>query len=516
MLKLGQDTKNEILKGVNRVAEAVKKTAGQQGKFALIENNLGLPPHPTKDGVTVLNSIYGSNQYEELGVQLLKQAANKTAEITGDGSTATTILAQALINRLFEHDYASHVDLIKGMNVGLEEVNFHLDNFKKSVGDKEMIEIATVSANGDIEIGQKVAEIYKKVGLDSTIEVKEGYSTETEVVYTEGLRLDRGWAFPHFCTDFDKGIAEFENCYLLLYNSKINTLADITKPLIKAREDRKAIVIIADDAEEPVVSSLLNMKRKGELQVLMCVSPEYGELREKVLDDLSFVTGASVYSERFKDEIVLGEVKKFTAYRDKSILVVKDENKLTERVDELSKQVEFAEKEVQKRLKNRISNLKSSIVEINVGGITDLEIKEKKDRIDDAVPALRNALEEGYIAGGGATLYHISKIMKSNLKGSELTGYNVLKEAIKEPLKTIIGNAGLTLSPFVWKENQIKSGKLNEYGIGVNVKTKKVENMFEAGIIDPVKITKTALQNAVSVASTALSTDVLILSKNSL
>lgn len=509
MLKLGQDTKNELLNGVNRVAEAVKATAGQQGKFALIENSLGLPPHPTKDGVTVLNSIYGSNQYEELGVQLLKQAANKTVELVGDGSTVTTVLSQALINGLFEYNDVSHVDLIKGMNTGLAEVLTHLEKLKKSVGDKEMVEIATVSANGDLEIGEKIAEIYKKVGLDSTIEVKEGYSTETEVVYTEGLRLDRGWAFPHFCTDYDKGIAEFENCYLLLYNSKINTLADITKPLIKAREERKAIVIIADDAEEPVVSSLLNMKRKGEMQILMCVTPEYGELREKILEDLSFVTGASVYSERFRDEIVLGEVKKFTAYRDKSILVVKDETKLAERVEELSKQVEFSEKEAQKRLKNRISNLKSSIVEINVGGVTDLEIKEKKDRIDDAVPALRNALEEGYVAGGGATLYYISNKMKSKLKDGELVGYNVLKEAIKEPLKTIIGNAGL-------KVTEDNEKRLKKYGVGINVKTKKVENMFKSGIIDPVKIIKTALQNAVSVSSTALSTEVLILSKNKL
>jgi len=523
MLKTGEKARQSVVDGVNRVASPVVATAGAEGKFALIESQYGFAPHPTKDGATVLDAVFGTNQYEELGAQMLKQAANRTADLVGDGTTTTTILAQAMINRALAIDYTSHVEIKRGMEEAIEEVKWHLQNLKKTVGAKEMVEIATVSANNDAELGELVAEVYTKVGLDSTIDVKLGTSEKTYVNYVEGIKLERGFAMPHFCTDYGKGVAELEDCKILIYNDSIKAVTEVTEVIRECINTKKSLLIIADDVSEAAMASFIQIKRDSTIQICVSISPEFGEKRENVLQDLALAVGASVYNSKFNTQIVLGDAKKVTAFRDKTIILADDEaNKevMGLRINELQAQIKDADKLDKISLKRRISNLKSSIAEIIVGGTTEMEIKEKKDRIDDAVPALKSAIEGGYIAGGGSALYHIAGLLTNDcvLSSGEKKGFEVVRESIKRPLKQILENAGLSVSScwfdYTFFKDLNSRPIVKTYGVGVNVKTRRVENMFESGIIDSVKVTEMALDNALSVATIALFTDSLILSKN--
>lgn len=497
-MKVGKDCKEALLNGVNKVANVVKSTAGAEGRLSLIQNFNGLTHHSTKDGVTVIKETDLPDPYEKLGADLLREAALKTVDECGDGTTTTTILAQSLIQQLFEHDNVSHVKLIKGMRAGLKDTLNELDKLKKTVGDKEMVQIATTSVNGDKELGEKIAEIYKKTGIDATIKVEEGVSDNITVVYSEGLRIDRGWKSPFFATDYAKGITEFGECLLAIFNGKINTVQDIHHSLSLSIQDKKPLVILANEIEENVLTTLATLNKRGELQICVCTSPEYGANRENILEDISFITGAEMYDGTVNTGFRVGEIVGFTSTRDKSVLIAKNQDLVEQRIKFLEEKLASETNEVDRdRLKTRISNLKSSVVDVIVGGVTDIERKEKKDRVDDAIPALRVALEDGFVAGGGSTLNYISNKLKS-----EDLGYNILLNALKAPMKTILENGGLEMP-----ENTLK------YGQGIDALDGKEKNLIKAGIIDPVKVQKTALENAVSVATVALSTDSLILTR---
>lgn len=503
-MQIKDEAKQSLLKGVNRVADAVVVTAGAEGKLAVIEHQMGLYPHPTKDGVTILNMVFGSNQYEELGAQLLKQAANKTAETTGDGTTQTVILARELINKMFEVKGYSHVELKRGMHQALEQIQKHISKLKKEVTDKDMEHIATVSANGDKEIGKLIADIYRKVGTDSTIDVKEGVSKDTIVNFVEGIKLERGVALPHF---FNEGeTCQFDDALVLIYNANIGAMNDIADYVREAMTTHKPLLIIADDVDQEVMKSLIKTKMGGTARISVAISPEFGENRANVLQDLASALGCEVYTEGLNKKVTLGLAKKIVADKTQTVILPSERGLEKERVEFLKAQAENADKLDKPKLLKRISNLKSSVAEILVGGETELEIKEKKDRVDDAVPALRTALKGGYVAGGGATLYYISKKLKYKGKNQgEEVGFNVVKDSITKTLIQILDNAGLEVDNF----NLNKS-----YGFGVDVKKRKVVNMFKEGIIDPALITETALINAVSVTAIALSTDVLILTNH--
>lgn len=497
-MKTGKEAKESILNGINTVANAVKSTAGAKGKFALIQDYNALMPHPTKDGVTVLREIDLKDSYEKMGADLLKESALKTSEISGDGTTTTTILAQALINKTFASK-KSHIELIKGMQEGLADTLKELDKLKKTVGETEAVQIATISANGDKEIGEKIAEIYRKTSVDATIEVKEGISDNITVVYNEGLRLDRGWMSPYFATDYSKGITKFDESLIVIFNGKVKTVHDIAHSINFASQENRPLVILANEVEEAVLIKLVNVSREGNLQICVCTSPEYGSYREDILEDISFVTGASIYDGTQNTDFIPGTINQFTATRDKSIILVKNYDKVAERIALLEEKLSVEDNEVDKdRLKKRISNLKSSVVEITVGGVTDLERKEKKDRVEDAVPALRVALKDGFISGGGSTLNYIANKLYEEDKSE---GYKLFLESLKEPMNVILNNGG------------VKAEEITKYGFGVDVLDGENKNMLKAGIIDPVTVTKTALENAVSVASVALSVDTLILTR---
>ena len=516
MLKQNKEAKQSILRGINRVAEPVMKTAGAEGRFALIENQMGLAPHPTKDGVTVLNSVFGEDQFEELGAQMLKTAANKTADTVGDGTSLTTTLAHAITNKVLTlNDNVSHIDVKNGILKATREVKDYLNSFKKEIFDfDEMEDIATVSANGDRHLGHLIAEIYEKVGVDSTVDIIESAKAEDYVKYLEGIKIDRGYALPHFCTDFNKGIAELSNAYILIYNDKIGAVTEITDIIKKCMVEKKALLIIADDISEAAMASLISIKRDSTISICVSVSPEHGERRTEVLTDIAEAVGASVYNTKYNTNIVLGKAEKVIAFKDKTVIVpdyTLNQDKIDSRIEFIKSKLEEADKIDEPFLKKRISNLKSAVAELYIGGTTEIEIKEKRDRVDDAVPALRSALESGYVAGGGSTLYFISSLLDSTFKNrGEAIGYSIIKNAIRQPLKVILDNASIKTGFF----RDINLNSLKHYGMGVDVKNRKFVNMFEAGIIDSVKVIDTALDNAVSVSLITLNTDVLILSKN--
>ncbi len=502
-IKLSKEVKDYLRVGVNLVNDAAKLTFGREGKLAMIEHQMGLTPRPTKDGVSVINAIESTCEYAEFGVKMLKEASNKTDSEVADGTTTTSILAAALINKgIDDLSLTSHVDIINGMNKAVNQVNKHIDKLKKSVGDKELVQIATISANNDPALGNLIAEVYKRVGLDSTIRVEQGVTDKTVVNYIEGIKSDRGFVVPHFVTNFDKGIVEFDETLVLLFNGEIKTINDIADQLREVMPTKQPLLIICDDIQEPVLSQLVRFKMEGSAQICVCISPEYGEHRLNALNDLAIALGASVFDPKYPSEIKLGLANKVVAFKDKTIIL--PSQSVDEHVEFLKSKLKDADKFTAEPLKNRISNLNSNIAEIIVGGTSELDIKEKKDRVDDAVGAVRSSMLDGFISGGGSALYHIANnLLKNKLNSGEHIGFEIVREAIKKPFIQILENAGLKEENF----------SITRYGQGVDVKKRKQVNMFTNGIIDSSLVTKTALNNALSVSITALSTDILITNK---
>jgi len=499
-MKTGLDCKKALEAGINKVANVVKSTAGAKGKLSLIESYNGLTPHSTKDGVTVIKELDLQDPYERLGLHLVREAALKTVGSTGDGTTTTTILAQALINNLFKSN-ENHVDLIKGVQEAVKDVNTQLDKLKKQVTEDNFSNIATISANGDREVGDKISDIYKKVGLDATIKVTEGNSENISVVYNEGLKFDNGWYVPHFSTNYGKGITEFKEAYLSIFGGKIKSIEDVRHSVEYAKQNNKPLVIFTDEIEDNILASLIELHTKGHMQVCVCLSPEHGNYREKILDDISYITGADIYDGTPKTGFIPGEITNFMATRDKTVFNVLEQELVDERVALLKEQLGVETNDVDaERLRKRIANLKASVVEVIVGGVTDIARKEKKDRVEDAIPALRVAIEDGFVAGGGTAFRYIANKL-TNEKNSE--GYNIVLESIKKKKKVILKNGGIV---------SISNEGLS-YGHGIDVLDGKTKNFIKTGIIDPVRVEKVALENAISVALTALQTDSLILTK---
>jgi len=371
-----------------------------------------------------------------------------------------------------------------------------------------------------------VADIYRKIGVESVIEVKEGYSRETFVTYTEGLSLDRGWALPYFCTDFDSMKAEIEDAKILIFNGDLQTADQIAEHMRACRAVNQPLVIIANDISTGLMEQLAKLKMEGTFRVLACISPDFGRNRDLILEDLAIYTGGVEEIPALKQKAVLGSIKKITADKDKTVIVVenRETEKILERESQLSEQLELTEDKFEKiKIKKRLSNLKNAVAIISVGGNNEMEVKERKDRVDDSVEAVKSAIKGGYVAGGGATLYYISQQMKpikkgwwrrffehfldadilENLDGKEL-GYELLRQSIQKPFQQILLNANLSKESF----SEILSEE--QYGIGVNVKTRKIEDLLEQGIIDSALVVEVSLESAKNVANLVLQTDCLI------
>lgn len=517
----GTEARDALKNGVDALANAVKVTLGPKGRNVVISKSYGAPSI-TKDGVTVAKEVELKNPAENMGAQMVKEVASKTADLAGDGTTTATVLAQAIVTVGLKNVTAgaNPMDLKRGIDLAVTQVITELKKQSKQVGDDfQLIEqIATVSANGDATIGKLIAEAVEKVGKEGVITVEEAKGIDTSVKVVEGMQLDRGYISPYFVTNAEKMEAQFENPYVLLYDKKISGIKDLLPILEKVSQAGKPLLIIAEDVDSDALSTLVVNKLRGSLKIVAIKAPGFGDRRKELFEDIAILIGGTVISEEtgLKLESTelesLGTVEKVIVDKDTTTLVngsgVKE--KITARVNQLKAQIESTSSDYDKeKLQERLAKLSGGVAVLYVGAATEVEMKEKKDRVDDALSATRAAVEEGIVPGGGvAFIRGISAI--ESLKGEnedQNTGVSIIKKALEEPLRQIVRNAGLSGSVIIEK---VKGGK-GDYGF--NARNEQYENLYESGVIDPTKVTRIALENAASIAGLMLTTECLIFEK---
>lgn len=510
--------RNGLRAGVDALANAVKVTLGPKGRNVIIEKSFGSPV-VTKDGVTVAREITLENKLENLGAQMIKEVASKTADVAGDGTTTATVLAQAIINHGHKNVMAgaNPMDLKRGIDKAVAVVVKALAKMSIEVGDSndKIEQVATVSANNDLSIGKLIAEAMEKVKKEGVITVEESKGTETYVDVVEGMQFDRGYLSPYFTTNTEKMVAELEKPYILIYDKKISTMKELLPVLEPVAQSGRPFLIIAEDVDGEALGTLVVNKLRGSLKVAAVKAPGFGDRRKAMLEDIAILTGGTVISEErgFKLENatldMLGSAEKVTLDKDNTTVVNGAGNKddIRARVGQIKAQIETTTSDYDReKLQERLAKLAGGVAVLYVGAASEVELKEKKDRVDDALSATRAAIEEGIVPGGGVafvrTIDSLSKLKGDN--ADETTGIAIIARAIEEPLRQIVINAGLEGSVIVSK---VREGK-GDYGF--NAKTDSYCNMHEAGIIDPTKVTRVALENAASVASLLLTTEATI------
>lgn len=512
------EARDNLKSGVDKLANAVKVTLGPKGRNVIIDKKFGAP-HVTKDGVTVAKEIELKDPVENMGAQMIKEVASKTADDAGDGTTTATILAQAIVTAGLKNVAAgaNPMDLKRGIDKAVSAVVGELKNISKEVGkDNEKIrQVATISANNDETIGGLIAEAMERVKTEGVITVEEAKGTETTVDVVEGMQFDRGYLSPYFVTDAEKMIVDMENPYVLIYDKKISNMKDLLPVLEPAAQSGKPLLIIAEDVDGEALATLVVNKIRGGLKIATVKAPGFGDRRKAMLEDIAILTGGTVISEErgFKLENatldMLGTAEKITIDKDNTTIVNGAGNKedITARVNQIKAQIETTTSDYDKeKLQERLAKLAGGVAVLYVGATTEVEMKEKKDRVDDALAATRAAVEEGIVPGGGVALIRAEKALDS-LKGDnedENTGIGIVKRAIEEPLRQIITNAGGEGAVVIQK---IREG---EGDFGYNARKEEYTNMYEAGVIDPTKVTRVALENASSIAALMLTTECVI------
>ena len=510
-----------LLAGVEKLAAAVKPTLGPRGRNAVIDKSWG-GPTVTKDGVTVAEEIDLIDKNENLGAKLVKQAASKTSKVAGDGTTTATLLTEALFKEAYKNlaAGADAMALNRGMQKAAETVTEKLKSLAKPIDitkANDIINIASVSANNDVEIGKIMAEAFQRVGKDGVITVEEGKSFETTVEFVEGMQFDRGYLSPHFATDTNNMVCELSRPFILVHEEKISNVAKLIPLLEKVAKAKRPLLIIAEDVESEALATLVVNKLRGILEVAAVKAPGYGDRRKAMLQDISVLTGAEPI---FKDLGIemenisikqLGQAKKVTIDNDNTIIIegAGDQEAISGRIKQIKDEIEITTSDYDReKLQERLAKLTGGVAQINVGAATETEMKERKARIEDALHATRAAIEEGIVPGGGVALIRcIGAVEKLKLEGDEQTGAEILKKALSMPCYYIAYNAGTTPNLVV---NKVTEGK---DGFGYNANTDKYEDLLAAGIIDPAKVTRIALQNAVSIAGLLLTTDCLVTEK---
>ncbi len=514
----GEEARQSILRGVNKLADAVKVTLGPKGRNVVIEKKFGSPTI-TKDGVTVAKEIELKDELENAGAQMVREVASKTSDTAGDGTTTATVLAQAIYREGIKMVTAggNPMELKKGIETAVKAAVKHIDSMSKPVEGKDIAHIGTISANNDEEIGQIIAEAMDKVGKDGVITVEEARGLETTLEVVEGMQFDRGYLSPYFVTDADRMEAALENPMILIFEKKISSMKDLLPILEQVAKQGKPLIIIAEDVEGEALATLVVNKLRGTLNVAAVKAPGFGDRRKAMLEDIAILTGGKLISEDLgiKLENVqwsdLGEAKKVIIDKDSTTLVTDTESKerkeaLAGRVKQIRTQVDDTTSDYDReKLQERLAKLVGGVAVIKVGAATETEMKEKKARVEDAMHATKAAVEEGIVPGGGVALLRaIEAIAKIEAKGDVQVGINIVKRALEEPTRQIATNAGLEGSVIV-KEVKEKGGTF-----GFNAQTEEIVDMLEAGIIDPAKVTKQALQNASSIAGLMLTTEALI------
>ncbi len=509
--------RDRIKKGVDTLANAVKVTLGPKGRNVVIDKKFGAPT-VTKDGVSVAKEIELKDAIENMGAQLVKEVASKTADSAGDGTTTATVLAQSI----FAHGIknvaagANPMDLKRGVDKAVEAVVAALAKQSKTIdSSNEITQVASISANNDSEIGEMIAHAMEKVGKDGVITVEEAKGTETEVKLVEGMQFDRGYLSPYFVTNTERMEAELENPYILIYDKKISSMKELLPVLEAVAQTGKPLLIISEDVDGEALATLVVNKIRGSLKIAAVKAPGFGDRRKAMLEDIAVLTGGTVISEErgYKLENAtidyLGTAEKINIDKDNTIVVngAGEKSEIEGRINQIKSQIENTTSDYDReKLQERLAKLSGGVAILYIGAATEVEMKEKKDRVDDALHATRAAVEEGVVAGGGVALVRaISSLDNITTENADQkTGVNIVRLALESPLRVIVENAGQEGSVVIQK---VLEGK-DDYGF--NARTDQYENLFEAGVIDPTKVTRLALENAASIAALLLTTECVI------
>ncbi|MDR0660546.1 MAG: chaperonin GroEL [Prevotellaceae bacterium] len=520
-IKFNIDARNALKEGVDALANAVKVTLGPKGRNVVIDKKFGAP-QVTKDGVTVAKEIELDDRNANMGAQMVREVASKTADDAGDGTTTATVLAQAIISVGLKNVAAgaNPMDLKRGIDKAVAAVVENLKKHSSPVGDDitKIEQVATISANNDSNIGKLIAEAMAKVQKDGVITVEEAKGTDTTVEVVEGMQFDRGYISPYFMTDTEKMEAVLDNPFILLTDKKVSTMKDLLPVLEPVAQSGRALLIIAEDVDGEALATLVVNKLRGSLKIAAVKAPGFGDRRKEMLEDIAILTGGTVISEEkgFRLDAatldMLGNCEKITIDKENTTIVngAGEKENINNRISQIRKQMEATSSDYDReKLQERLAKLAGGVAVLYIGAPTEVEMKEKKDRVDDALSATRAAVEEGFVPGGGVAYIRAIAALEE-MKGDnedETTGIEIVKRAIEEPLRQIVENAGIEGSIVVQK---VKEGKDD---FGYNARTDKYENLFDAGVIDPTKVARVALENAASIAGMLLTTECILVDK---
>lgn len=518
-IKFGREATESLLKGVDILADTVKVTLGPKGRNVILEKAFGTP-HITKDGVSVAKEIELEDQVENLGAQLLKEVASRTNDISGDGTTTATVLAQSIVREGLRSVAAgmNPIELKRGIDLAVEKVVEFLKNNSKEVGDSsdEIKQVASISANNDETIGSLIAEAFEKVGKEGVITVEEAKGTETYVDVVEGMQFDRGYQSPYFVTDSDKMIAELENPYILIHDKKISNLQDILPILEQVSQSNRPLLIISEEVEGQALATLVVNRLRGSLKIAAVKAPGFGDRRKAMLEDIAILTGGTVISEERGYTLenagieFLGQAEKVQIDKDNTTIVngAGQAADIENRVNQIKSQIESTTSDYDReKLQERLAKLAGGVAVLYVGAISEVEMKEKKDRVDDALHATRAAIEEGIVPGGGVALLRAVEALEgvSGNYDDTTRGIDIVRRALQAPMRQIAANAGY--------DGAVVAGKIlesKEFNFGFDAKNEQYVDMFETGILDPTKVTRVALENAASVAGMLLTTEAVV------
>jgi chaperonin GroEL len=520
-VRFSTDARDRMLKGVNTLADAVKVTLGPKGRNVVLDKSFGAP-RITKDGVTVAKEIELEDKLENMGAQMVKEVASRTNDEAGDGTTTATVLAQAIVREGLKQVAAglNPMDLKRGIDLATSKVVDEIKKMARDVKDSdEVAQVGTISANGEAEIGQQIADAMQKVGNEGVITVEENKGLETETDVVEGMQFDRGYLSPYFVTNADKMTSELEDCMILLHEKKLSSLQSMVPLLESVIQSQKPLLIIAEDVEGEALATLVVNKLRGGLKIAAVKAPGFGDRRKAMLQDIAILTGGQVISEDLGMKLesvtmdMLGTAKKVQITKDETTIVdgAGAKAEIESRVTQIRSQIEETSSDYDReKLQERVAKLAGGVAVIRVGGMTEVEVKERKDRVDDALNATRAAVQEGIIVGGGVALLQAGKALEK-LKGSnpdQEAGIAIVRRAIEAPLRQIAENAGV--------DGAVVAGKVresNDTSFGFNAQTEEYGDMFKYGVIDPAKVVRTAMEDAASVAGLLITTEAMVADK---
>ncbi|MBS0573788.1 MAG: chaperonin GroEL [Proteobacteria bacterium] len=520
-VKFESDARDRMLRGVNILADAVKVTLGPKGRNVVIEKSFGAP-RITKDGVTVAKEVELADKFENMGAQMVKEVASRTNDEAGDGTTTATVLAQAIVREGMKAVAAgmNPMDLKRGIDLATGKVVEHIKSAARKVNDSaEVAQVGTISANGETEIGRQIAEAMQKVGNEGVITVEENKGLETSTDVVEGMQFDRGYLSPYFVTNADKMIAELEDAYILLHEKKLSSLQPMVPLLESVIQSQRPLLIVAEDVEGEALATLVVNKLRGGLKIAAVKAPGFGDRRKAMLQDIAILTGGQVISEDLGMKLenvgvdMLGRAKKISINKDNTTIVDGSGEKaeIEARVAQIRAQIEETTSDYDReKLQERVAKLAGGVAVIKVGGMTEVEVKERKDRVDDALNATRAAVQEGIVVGGGVALVQAAKKL-DGLKGDNAdqnAGITIIRKALEAPLRQIAQNAGVDGSVVAGKVRESSDAKF-----GFNAQTEEYGDMFKFGVIDPAKVVRTALEDAASVAGLLITTEAMIAEK---